>query len=59
MKALTIVIAISPFAALSGLFSLAGAMSVVMVAPEAYWMIAAIFIVPIRLGLGPWRLANC
>jgi len=58
MKALAIAIALSPFLALAALFLWAGTMSLVMVAPGAYWMAAAIFVIPILAGWGLWRLAN-
>jgi hypothetical protein len=58
MKVLAIAVASSPFLAVVALFFWAGSMSVVMVAPGAYWMAAAIFVIPIAVGWGLWRLAN-
>ncbi|MEZ6022681.1 MAG: hypothetical protein R3C16_04540 [Hyphomonadaceae bacterium] len=58
IKALAVAVALSPFVALAALFFWAGTMSMVMVAPDAYWMAAAIFVIPVVVGWVLWRLAN-
>ena len=58
VKALAILIAAPAFVTLGVLYLGAGTMSVVMVAPGAYWLTVAIFVLPILLGWGLWRLAS-
>lgn len=58
MKVLAVAVALSPFAAVTTLFFWAGSMSVVMVAPGAYWMAAAIFVIAVVAAWGLWQLAN-
>jgi hypothetical protein len=56
LKLLAVVIAAAPFV-LVGLMSLAGTTSLAVVAPNGLWMLAAIFIVPVLLGIAIWRLS--
>lgn len=56
LKLLALVIAAAPFA-LAGLVSLSGTTSLAIVAPKGLWMLAAIFVVPILLGIVLWRLS--
>jgi hypothetical protein len=56
LKLLAVVIAGAPFA-LAGFVYLNGTTSLAVVAPNGLWMLAAIFIVPILLGVALWRLS--
>ncbi len=56
LKLLAVVIAAAPFV-LAGLVTLSGTTSLAVVAPNGLWMLAAIFIVPILLGIALWRLS--
>lgn len=58
IKVLAVAVALSPFLALAALFLWAGTMSMALVAPGAYWMAAAIFVIPVVVGWGLWRLAS-
>ncbi len=58
LKALALAVVASPFVALALFLAWAGRMSVVMVAPSAYWMAAASFTAPMLTGWALWRLAN-
>lgn len=58
IKVLAVGVALSPFLALAALFLWAGTMSMVLVAPGAYWMAAAIFVAPVVVGWGLWGLAS-
>jgi hypothetical protein len=58
IKVLAVAVALSPFLALAALFFWAGTMSMVLVAPGAYRMAPAIFVIPVDVGWGLWRLAN-
>lgn len=58
IEVLAVAVALSPFLALAALFFWAGTMSMVMVAPGALWMAAAIFVIPVVVGWGLWRLSN-
>jgi hypothetical protein len=55
IKELAVAVALS---ALAALFFSAGTMSMVLVAPGAYRMAPAIFVIPVDVGWGLWRLAN-
>lgn len=56
LKLLAVVIAAAPFV-LAGLISFTGTTSLAVVAPNGLWMLAAIFIVPVLLGIAIWRLS--
>lgn len=56
LKLLAVVIAVAPFV-LAGLISLTGTTSLAVVALNGLWMLAAIFIVPVLLGIAIWRLS--
>lgn len=56
LKLLAVALAATPFV-LAGLISLAGPTSLAVVAPNGLWMLAAIFIVPVLLGIAIWRLS--
>ncbi len=56
VKLLAVVIAAAPFV-LTGLISVSGTTSLAVVAPNGLWMLAAVFVVPVLLGIVIWRLA--
>ena len=56
LKALAVVIAAAPFV-LAGIVSLSGTTSLAVVATNGLWMLAAIFVVPVLLGVVLWRLS--
>jgi hypothetical protein len=58
LKALALIVGLAPFAAVLGVAVWARNMSVVLVAPNAFWIIAALFIIPIGLAFVLWRVAN-
>lgn len=56
LKGLAVVIAAAPFA-LTAFLYFGSATSLAIVAPGGVWMLAAVFIVPILLGIAIWRLS--
>lgn len=56
LRLLAVAIAAAPFV-LAGLMALSGTTSLAIVAPSGLWILAAIFIVPVLLGFGLWRLS--
>jgi hypothetical protein len=56
MQVLAAIIATAPFV-LAGIVSLSGTTSLAVVAPNGLWMLAAIFVVPVLLGVALWRLS--
>jgi hypothetical protein len=55
LKVLAVVIAAAPFM-LAALVSLSGTTGLA-VAPNGLWMLAALFVVPVLLGIALWRLS--
>jgi hypothetical protein len=58
VKAMAIALAAAPLILPAGLLLWAGSTSVVMVVPGAHWVLAAVFVTPMLLGLPIWRLAD-
>lgn len=56
LKLFAVVVAAAPFL-LTGLVSLSGTTSLAVVAPNGLWLLAAIFVVPVLLGVALWRLS--
>lgn len=56
LKLLAVVIAAAPFVVAAVLF-LSGTTSLAVVAPNGLWMLGAIFVVPVLLGLAIWQLS--
>ncbi len=56
LKFLGVIVAAAPFVLL-GVVSLTSTTSLAVVAPSGLWMLAAIFIVPVLLGVALWRLS--
>jgi hypothetical protein len=56
LKVLAVVIAAAPFVS-AGIVSLSGTTSLAVVAPNGLWMLAAMFVVPVLLGVALWRLS--
>jgi hypothetical protein len=56
LRLLAVVIALAPFV-LAGLFLFGGTTSLAVVASGGLWMLAAIFVVPVVLGIVLWRLS--
>jgi hypothetical protein len=57
LKLLAVAIAAAPFV-VAALLSFSGTTSLAVVAPNGLWMLGAIFVVPILLGIAIWRLAG-
>jgi len=57
LKFLALVIAAAPFVLLGVVSLSGGTTSLAVVAPSGLWMLAAIFIVPVLLGVALWRLS--
>lgn len=56
LKTLALVIAAAPFV-FAALVLSSGTTSLAVVAPGGLWLIAAIFVVPVLVGIVLWRLA--
>jgi hypothetical protein len=56
LRFLAVIIAAAPFV-LVALLSMSGTTSLAVVSPSGLWMLAAIFVVPVLLGIAIWRLS--
>lgn len=56
LRLLAVVAAAAPFV-LAGLVLFGGTTSLAVVAPGGIWLLAAIFVVPVLLGIVLWRLS--
>jgi hypothetical protein len=56
LRLLAVVVAAAPFV-LVGLVLFGGTISLAVVAPGGMWLLAAIFVVPVLLGIVLWRLS--
>jgi hypothetical protein len=56
LRLLAVVVAAAPFVS-TGLVLFGGTTSLAVVAPGGMWLLAAIFVVPVLLGIVLWRLS--